>query len=122
MSDQYTNYNKETIVHQLLKVQAQVTVTPTIKEGKPIIYCVKSDIKPGIDCDERKNAYYQKWKEPARVDNKCTFTLTQLLCVQIPISMDVGVDVDQGIVHCDTPQLGPCKFPHKEYDSADQEE
>lgn len=87
MSEHYDN-NK--IVQQLLEVEAQVTVTPHINHGKPKIFCVKSDILPCCDSEN--------------------FTVTQVIYVEIPITFDVDVDVDKGIVHCCEPDFGPCEL------------
>lgn len=122
MSDQNTDCGKEAIIHQLLKVQAQVTVTPIIKDGRPRVYCIDSDIRPACDDDEDRRAYYQRRRESEDSDGKCTFTVTQVLCVEIPISVDVDVDVDQGIVRCGRPEFGPCEHPRKELDCMDQSE
>ncbi len=97
--------NCEALVHQLLEVEAHVTITPLIKHGKPIISCVESDIQPCCDSEKEKE---EKSETAAR---KCTFTVTQLICVEIPIAFDVEVDVDQGIATCCTPDFGPCKTP-----------
>ncbi|HNS79656.1 MAG TPA: hypothetical protein PKM17_13495 [Syntrophorhabdus sp.] len=100
MEDKHINC-EETIVHQMVKVQAQVSVEPYIKCGRSKVYCIDSHIRPDCECDEIK--------EPERCDKKCTFTLTQVICVEIPIAIGVDVDVDPGIVRCGTPDFGPCK-------------
>lgn len=99
MEDKHTDC-EETIVHQLVKVQAQVTVDPHVKCGKSKVYCIDSHIKPGCECDDII--------EHDRCGDKCTFTLTQLFCVEIPVAIGVDVDVDSGIVHCGIPDFGPC--------------
>ncbi len=119
MSDKNTNCCKETIVHQLLKVQAQVTITPIIKSGRPSVRCINTEIRPGSNCAERRKVCYQRRRESDCSPGKCTFTVDQILCVEIPISIDLDVDVDSGIVCCGRPELGPCKHPHQEPDCAD---
>lgn len=103
--DECTDCDKEEIVHQFLEVQAQVTVTPLVNHGTPKAYCVDSDIKQdgNWDC---------VWR-PGRRRDKCTFTLSKVICVEIPITFDVDVDVDQGITRCCEPDFGPCKLHYK---------
>jgi hypothetical protein len=112
MSNQYPDCSKETVVSQLVKAQAQVTIKPIVKHGQAKVYCLESDIRPG---HEIKKVNY--WTRPQdrceKPSNKCTFVLTQLLCVEIPIDFDVDVDVNKGITRCGTPKIGPCEPPRK---------
>lgn len=105
MSDQHTKCDKENLVHQLLKVQAEVTITPLVTHGPPKVCCIDSEIKPDFDCD--------KWTELKEANGKCSFTLTQIFCVEIPIELDVDVAIDKGIIGCGKPDFGPCKTPCK---------
>lgn len=104
-------YNEcDTIVHQFLKLQAQVNSTPRIKHGKPKVCCFYSNLKPDCTCTE--DSEYTESETQAITDkcgNNCSFTLTQLFCVQIPIAFDVDVDIDEGIVRCSKPAFGACK-------------
>ena len=108
MADKYTDC--DTVIHQFLKLQAQVNSTPRVKHGKPKVYCFYSNLKPDSKCTE--SAEYTE-SETKAITNKCgdncSFTLTQLFCVQIPIAFDVDVDIDEGIVRCGKPAFGPCK-------------
>jgi len=113
MSDQHENCQKETIVHQLVKVRADVNIQPHVKHGRPKVFFVDTDIKQDHDCDEWKKDYNTQ-KECVKDKCKCAFTVTQLLCIEIPIAFDVDVDVDQGTVECCKPDLGPCKHPCNE--------
>lgn len=125
MSKKNSNCIEQTVVNQLIRAQAQVTIKPVIKQGKPKVYCLDSDIKPNYVREESPEAYYPPLKECTKPSNKCTFTLTQLLCVEVPINIDVDVDVDEGIIQCGRPRLGPCnpRNPrHKELDCEDESE
>jgi hypothetical protein len=93
----------DTIVHQLLELEAKVTLTPHIKNGKPKIFCIDSEIQP---CCESEKEDGEKLELAAK---KCCFTVSQVICVEIPISFDVDVDVDKGIVNCCKPDFGPCE-------------
>jgi len=125
VSDQHAECDKEKIIRQLLKVQAQVTVTPLVKHGMPKVYCINSSLKRNFDCCVRECCDYDcchcdccdccdccDWDpvydtawESGRTKHKCNFTLTQLICVEIPISIDADVDVDEGIVCCGRPDF-----------------
>lgn len=124
MSNQYTNCDKEKIIRQLLKVQAQITVTPQVKHGIPKVYCIKSNIKPNsncynhdcydcdcdccdcdcCDCCGCDSDYNATW-ESGGSKHRCNFTLTQVICVEIPISIDTDVDIDEGIICCSKPEF-----------------
>ncbi|NLB41823.1 MAG: hypothetical protein GX815_06090 [Clostridiales bacterium] len=108
MSNQYPDCSKETIVSQIVKAQAQITVNPIVKHGRPKVYCLESNIRP---CKQSKKVNY--WTPPEdrckKPSNNCTFTLTQLLCVEIPIEFGVDVDVNTGITRCGTAKIGPCE-------------
>lgn len=134
----------EAVVHQLLEVEAQITVTPLIKHGEPKVFCLETEIKPGClkgDCPdqhpvpveslchlaktyfdghekenesaqessrEKRKTGWQMKKESEKPRGKCTFTVAQTICVEIPIAFDVDVDVDKGVVCCHEPDIGPC--------------
>ncbi|MGI6751653.1 MAG: hypothetical protein ACOX4U_03430 [Anaerovoracaceae bacterium] len=109
MSILNTNCEKQTIINQLFKVQANVTITPEIKGGIPKIVCHGSEVKPSRDCDENNLSNY-RWGKKIDIDNKCTFTLTQIICAEIPLSIDVNVDVNSGVVDCHMPNIGQCRI------------
>jgi len=100
---------KRTTINQLLAVDAKVTVTPLVKHGKPLISSMKAKVQPSWD-DEKEIS-----SDPDRFSNGCTFTVTQVLCVRVPLSFGVVVDVDDGRVHCSPPQVGPCTVSPRKY-------
>lgn len=117
MLDQFDICDKENIIHQLIKVQAQVKVTPLVKHGVPKIHCIDSCIKPHSDChdydcdchDYDCSDYDCDCADGS--DHDCNFTLTQIICVEVPISFDVDVDVKKGILCCGEPYIKPdCKY------------
>lgn len=108
--DKSMDCDKEKTIHQLLEVQAQITITPLIRHGKPKVTCFDSDIKQ--DC-EQDCSWDELCSFRRRRCDKNTFTLRQLICVEIPFSIDVDVDVDQGISCCCRPEFGPCRHNHK---------
>jgi hypothetical protein len=109
----------DTIVHQFLEVEADITVKPIIKHGRPMVSCIESDFKPSCKY-ERGRTNYPGNREQENCGGKCTFTVTQVICVEIPISFEVDVDVDEGIVHCGRPEFGPCPNPSKKWPCNDR--
>lgn len=100
--------NCEKVVHQCLEVQARVSVAPTVKPGRPSVLCIASEFSsPGDRCELCRACCHTR-KGPERTCCS-TFTVTQLLCIEIPLVFDVDVDIDGGIVHCGKPQIGPCQ-------------
>lgn len=39
------------------------------------------------------------------LDHECNYTLTQILCIEIPISIDANVDIKEGIACCGRPEI-----------------
>jgi len=110
MSDKYNECDKDSIIHQFLKLQAQVTSTPHVKHGKPKISCFYSNLKPDCKCPEcAEDTEAETQGFTNKCGNNCAFTLTQLICVQIPIAFDVDVDINEEVVCCGKPAFGPCK-------------
>ena len=112
MSNQYPDCSEETIVSQLKKAQAQISINPIVNHGQPRVYCLESNIRPGVEA-KRPNYWTPPQDRCGKPSTKCTFTLTQLLCVEIPIEFDVDVKVDKGIARCGTAKIGPCEPPCK---------
>jgi hypothetical protein len=104
MPDQFDSCDKEKMIHQLVKVQAQVKVAPHVRHGIPKVHCIDTRIKPRFDsCNGEENDC-----DPACcTHNNCDFTLTQLICVEIPISFGVDVDIKKGILCCGVPHIKP---------------
>lgn len=121
MPDQPNHCDKENMISQLLKVQAQITVTPLVKHGDPKVSCIDSFIRPSFGCCDHDSFDYDDYCDchcdccnhstgydtvcESRRKPACNFTLTQLICVEIPISMDVDVDIQEGILCCDRPEV-----------------
>ncbi len=104
MSNQYNTCGKENILSQLLKVQAQIKVTPLVKHGRPKVYCISSGIKPNSqDCDYKCDSCDDDYESAGT----CKFTLTQLIKVEIPISFDADVDIKKGVLCCGKPEIVP---------------
>lgn len=82
----------------MVKVQAQVKVTPLVKHGTPRIYCVDPGANDWDCCD---------WDFSCG-DRTCDFNICQIMCIEIPICFDAAVDIKKGIGCCDQPGLLPC--------------
>ena len=77
-------------------VQADVTITPSVVVGIIESFCVEGPVI-GV-C-------------PGTPVAACTFTVSQNICVQIPLTFSAAVvAVPTGIV-CGTPSAGACTIP-----------
>ena len=133
MLDQINSCNKEKFLNQLLKVQAQIKVTPVVKHGKPRVYFIDSNIKQRPDCSINERSicdcvfcdsdydhnydsnddydhdynynhdYNHDCGHTYESDHDCNFTLTQIIGIEIPISFDAAVSIKKGIQCCDIP-------------------
>ena len=129
MLDQTNSCEKENILRQLLKVQAQIKVSPIVRHGKPKVYCIDSCLKPcSYRCDRERDLcnfdccdldHYCdccdfdpdcdccSGSDCCGSDDQCNYTLTQIICVEIPISFDADVDIKEGILCCGKPAVLP---------------
>jgi len=100
LSDRYNINDNDTIINQLVKVQAQVTVAPLVKYGKPKIYCI--DIKPVSSCnlDKYWKIICPECRALEKSGGKCSSTFTQVLCIEIPFAFEVVVDIDNSVICC----------------------
>ncbi|MDP4084436.1 MAG: hypothetical protein Q8934_07435 [Bacillota bacterium] len=81
-------------VHETVCVQADVTIIPVVTVGTIASNCVNGPIIgacPGTP-------------SPTGV---CTFTVSQNICVEVPLTFSTETTVVPGIV-CGTPGTGPC--------------
>jgi hypothetical protein len=110
LSDENLNCTKTIIANQLVKTQAVVTIEPIAQCGDPKVYCIGSNVKPRDDRKPKPKSFYPiiGGRSCDEQRSKCSFTLTQLLCIEIPIEIDVDIDLEQEIVCCGTPRIGPC--------------
>lgn len=83
------------VIHDTVCVQAEVTITPNVEVGEIESFCIGGPVIgacPGI---------------PSPTDS-CTFTVSQSICIQIPLTFSANATaVPRGIV-CGTPGVGPC--------------
>lgn len=82
------------IVHETVCVQAEITITPDVEVGEFSSFCVGAPVIGG--CDGTPVA-------------SCTFTVSQNICVQIPLNFSANATaVPAGLV-CGIPGSGPCE-------------
>lgn len=109
MSDQNEKCKKEKHVYQLVKVQGQVRVKPKIKQGPARVYCLETDIRPhGERC---RGIVDFPQKDSINYEDSCSFTVSQMLCVEVPIAFDAVAEVSRGRIVCGKPRPTPCKVP-----------
>lgn len=85
------------IVSSQVCVEADVTITPTVTSGTPIVNCVGTPT----------TATCRSLGFTPSVDGTCSFTFAQVLCVNVPITFDADVDADKGDVACGLAFTGP---------------
>jgi len=139
MDEQNNKCEKENLIRQLVKVQAQVTVTPDVRHGPPKVTCLDSCIKPNYcsfeedyydcryynpDCCDRDRCWHNLYNcnyesnyddyccgdfdyDSTLSNGRCNYTLTQIICIEIPISMDADIDIKEGILCCGEPEILP---------------
>ncbi|MGI5852184.1 MAG: hypothetical protein ACOX77_08770 [Caldicoprobacterales bacterium] len=90
---QNTSTGCETIVHETVCVQGTVTITPDLMSGPSRSFCVGPPIIG--EC-------------PGELARTCTFTVSQNICVQIPLRFSATASAVSNGVVCGTPEVGPC--------------
>lgn len=82
-----------TVVHENVCVQGTVTITPNIDIGDSRSFCLGNPMVGSC---------------PGELSQFCSFTVSQRICVQIPLTFSAtATAVPNGIV-CGTPQTGEC--------------
>lgn len=82
-----------TTVKETVCVQADIKITPNVTVGTIRTFCVG---RPVFEACSGKPA------------GECCFTVSQNICVQVPISFDVDVTAESGGLVCGTPSEGTC--------------
>jgi hypothetical protein len=81
------------VVHETVCVQAEVTITPDVTVGEIESFCVGGPVIgacPGTPVD------------------KCSFVVSQNICVQVPLNFSALATVDHSAIVCATPSTGTC--------------
>lgn len=80
-------------VHEAVCVQATITITPDVTVGEIESFCVGGPVIGAC---------------PGTPEMECTFTVSQNICVQVPLNFSANATaVPSGIV-CGTPSVGTC--------------
>lgn len=82
-----------TAVSETICVQANITITPTATVGDVESYCI------GLPVIE---------KCPGEPELECVFTVSQKICVQIPLYFSANAAVIPTGIVCSTPEAGSC--------------
>jgi len=85
------------VVSQEVCVEASVTVVPTVRAGTPVVNCVGTPSL--LRCRERNYT--------PSTSGQCTFNVSQVLCVNIPIHFDARATAVRGAVACGLPSTEP---------------
>ena len=83
------------IVHETVCIQADVSITPAVTVGEILSFCVGGPVIgacPGT---------------PSPTDS-CTFTVSQNICVQVPLTFSAAATAEPTGIICGTPAVGPC--------------
>lgn len=84
----------ETVVHENVCVQATVTITPDVNSGPSTSFCLGNPIIGSC---------------PGTLRENCVFTVSQNICVQIPLTFSATAEaVPNGIV-CNAVGIGECE-------------
>lgn len=85
-------------VHEIVCVQADVTITPSVVVGDVESFCVGGPI-------------IGKCPDTPSPTGTCVFTVSQNICVEVPLTFSAGATaVPSGII-CRNPITGPCVPP-----------
>lgn len=85
------------VVSAQVCIEADITVTPTVVAGTPVVNCVGTPST--VSC--------QDMGFTPSATGSCTFTVSQVLCVNIPITFDADADAVGGTVACGDVFNGP---------------
>jgi hypothetical protein len=85
------------IVSKQVCVEADVTITPLVTPGTPTVRCTGN---PSFGRCLPREGFTQS------TTGSCTFRVSQLLCVNIPINFDADVETTPGLVACGPESIG----------------
>lgn len=87
----------EPTVSKEVCVDTEITVTPTVSSGTPIVRCIGPI---------STNSCAQRGFTPS-TSGSCTFTVSQVLCISVPLAFDATTEVATGQVSCGETFNGP---------------
>ncbi|MDF2534705.1 MAG: hypothetical protein K0R18_862 [Bacillales bacterium] len=83
------------LVHENVCVQAEITITPHVMVGEVKSFC-------------SGNPIIGKCPGMTSPTGKCTFNVSQNICVQVPIKFSATAEAIPAGIVCGTPASGPC--------------
>lgn len=83
------------MVHQSVCVQAGVTIRPHVEVGRIRCRCLGGPHIGACSGELLEN---------------CTFTVSQRICVELPLEFSAIAVAEPSGITCDTPATGPCRF------------
>lgn len=86
----------DTVVSETVCVQADITISPKVEVGTIETYCVGSPVIG--PCQGNKV-------------EECTFSVSQRICVQIPLTFSAEASAEPTGIVCGEPALGGCGVP-----------
>lgn len=86
----------ETYVHETVCVQGTVTITPKVKSGPSMSFCMG-------------NPFFENC--PGELVDTCQFTVSQSICVQIPLTFFAKATAMANGIVCGMPETGHCPSP-----------
>lgn len=84
----------QSIVHETVCVQGTVTITPSLISGTSTSFCVGNPIIGSC---------------PGDLQPSCSFTVSQNICVQIPLTFSATASAVENGVVCGIPDIGQCE-------------
>lgn len=82
---------------QFINVCVPVTITPIARTGRATTICC-GDAAIGTECDGVQG-------------DTCFFTISQLICVEVPVHFRARASSDPAYVDCETASIGECICP-----------
>lgn len=82
-------------VHETVCIQARVTITPAVTVGTVSTRCVGSPVIGACTGTPSPT-------------NTCTFTVSQSICVQVPLTFSADATAAPTGIVCGTPETGLC--------------
>ena len=83
------------LVHENVCIQAQVVITPSVTVGDIETFCVGAPVIGACQ------------GSPSPTDS-CTFTVSQSVCVQVPLEFTAGASAKPAGITCGAPEPGLC--------------
>lgn len=83
----------QSVVHETVCVQGTVTITPSLVSGTSTSFCVGNPMIGSC---------------PGDLQESCSFTVSQNICVQIPLTFSATASAVENGVVCGEPEIGAC--------------